>query len=176
MWNAVRKVKVETSLDIECGQDGLYLGKTSDDDYSEDPRESQVQALEYELGIESSWEKFENMTDEDLQTAAEMFMFLNACPANDATDMKQSVNAWSQFYNDLFQTQSAKNIILTLNRLIKNKEARVTAEKLFKRMTSLFELKYPEFQTMLPAAVAGLDYNQTFNNDSVNMKDKCQFL
>ena len=70
MWNAVRKVKVETSLDIECGQDGLYLGKTSDDDYSEDPRESQVQALEYELGIESSWEKFENMTDEDLPKKA----------------------------------------------------------------------------------------------------------
>ena len=57
---------MDTSTEKSCSQHGLYY------DYS-----SLVERLEREMKIVSSENRYENMASEDLQTAAEMFIYLN---------------------------------------------------------------------------------------------------
>ena len=70
---------------------------------------SRVKAVEQILKIESSENLNDNLTNAELQTAAEMLLYLNMCP--------DTIKPWLLFYKDLFQTQSPDQIILTLNRL-----------------------------------------------------------
>ena len=72
------------------------------------------------------------MTNKELKTAAEMFLYLNMCPP--------TIKPWLVFYKELFQTQSPDQIILTLNRLMKGTKTAQTehfariAETLFTSM------------------------------------------
>ena len=107
-----------------------------------------VKAVEQNLNIESSEQINDNLTNEELKTAGEMFLFLSTCPDS-------WFKSWSSFYTDLFLTESTDQIILTLNRLIKtemlqDKEAKVRAEKLMKRSMSLMSLKYEQIQRWRP--------------------------
>ena len=95
---------------------------------------SRVKALERELQIKSSTHINETLTNEELKTAAEMFLYLNMCP--------DKIKPWIAFYKDLFQTQSSDQIILSLNRLLKgtatqNEYLKNLAEKLLKRILSM---------------------------------------
>ena len=61
IWSLVKKVKLETSLAIPCENFGLYTDKLS-----------QVLKLEQELKIKSSYQRFGNISSEDLKTASYM--------------------------------------------------------------------------------------------------------
>ena len=98
--NVVKTVRAGTSLDLSCDAALLFS----------DAMMSQVKAVEQKLQIESSDQINDILTNEELKTAAEMFLYLTMCP-ND-------VKPWIVFYKDLFLTQSPDQIILTLNRLI----------------------------------------------------------
>ena len=105
---------------------------------------SQVEAVELELKIESSEQINETLTKEELQTAGEMFLYLNTCPIQDNDTWTLN---WKVFYDHLFLTQPADQIILTLNRMTKgetpqDKDATVRAEKLLKRISSLMSLSF----------------------------------
>ena len=76
--------------------------------------------LQNQLKITSSELIFENMTFWDLQTAAEMFLFLNSCP--------KDFKSWFLFYEDLFQNDPLEVMVLKLNRILKGN---------FKNMNSL---------------------------------------
>ena len=126
---------------------------------------SQVEAVELELKIESSEQINETLTMEELQTAGEMFLYLNTCPIqyNDTWTLN-----WSIFYTYLFLTQAADQIILTLNRMMKtkipqDKDATVRAEKLMKRISSLMSLSFEKIQTLLPG--------KTSRNESFTIED-----
>ena len=128
---------------------------------------SQVKALEQKLQTESSEEINDALTNEDLKTAAEMFLYLITCPNT------PWFRSWSSFYTDLFLTRSADKIILTLNRMMKTetskdmdaKDAKVRAEKLLKMSTRLLSLKYEQIQSLQPKENSG-NGSAIFFNDS----------
>ena len=112
----------------------------------------QVKLVEQMLQMESSENIDDTLTKEELKTAAEMFLYLNTCP--DSSWFK----SWTDFYADLFLTQSVDKIILTLNRMMKtetsqDKDGKVRAKKLMKRIKSLMKLKYEEIQDLRPEFV-----------------------
>ena len=141
LWNVVRKVKANTSIDLNCNRDGLYSIALSD----------QVAAVEKELGVEAYTQLLKNITFAELKAAAEMYLYLNTCPRTD--ELKFWFKEWIKFFEELFKT-SPQHIILTLNRLInndsaQNMEVKRMAEQLFKRITSLFSINFEDLQNLL---------------------------
>ena len=134
----MKKVKIRTTTDeLQCGKDGLYTDKNS-----------LVKTLEQTLQMKTFENTLENITAEDLKIAASMFIYLNTCPYTD-TD-KLWLKSWSQFYTDLFQTQTADQVILTLNRMTKIIDHQDNRDlKLLNRITSLLSLKFQEIQSLI---------------------------
>ena len=127
----MKTVKSEASLDLSCGHTILF----------EDSMLTQVKAVEQILNIESTEQINDNLTHEELKTAAEMFLYLNTCPS--------LFKSWILFYEDLFLTQSANKIILTLNRMMKtetshDKDGKLRAKKLLQRAAQLLSLQYED--------------------------------
>ena len=113
----------------------------------------QVNVVENDLKIQSTDVIVENKSEASLKAAAELFIFLYPkaykCPFEAFITW---VGVWLPFYNDLFKTQSADKIILTLNRLIKTtfKLNQNAAEKIWMRTASILSLKYKYIQSRLP--------------------------
>ena len=100
---------------------------------------SKVKAVEQMLNIESTEQINDTLTNEELKTAAEIFLYLNTCPSS-------MFKSWILFYVDvdLFLTQSADKIILTLNRMMKtetshDKDGKLRAKKLLQRTAYLLK-------------------------------------
>ena len=134
----MKTVTSETSLDLRCYR---YM-------LDDDVMMSQVKAVEEMMQIESSEIIDESLTNEQLKTAAQMFLFLNTCPNT------RWFKSWFSFYKDLFLTKSADQIILTLNRMIKTETSHDTAgklraKKLLQRTTSLLSLQFAEIGRLL---------------------------
>ena len=111
---------------------------------------SQVKAVEQMLQMESSEHINDSLTNEDLKTAAEMFLYLNICPDLNSPSFK----TWLPFYKDLFLTQSAAKIVLTINRTLKKNiigddMIYDNNKNIFTKITNLLELKYEEIQRLL---------------------------
>ena len=126
----------------------------------------QVKAVEQKMEIESSDQIIETLTNDELQTAGELFIYLNSCPDT-------LLKSWSSFYTDLFLTQSAQNIILTLNRMMKitksqDKNGKLRAEKLLLKVTSLLALKFEEIGGLLPENVVRNTVNKKNKNKIPN--------
>ena len=140
----VKTVKTETSPDLSCD------GNSNPSLLSVESMLSQVKAVEQILQIESSDQIYDTMTNEELKTAAKMFLYLSTCPKHD----KEWFKSWYSFYKDLFLTKSADKIILTLNRMIKtethDKDGKLRTEKLLKRTSSLMSLSFEKIQSLLP--------------------------
>ena len=156
VWDVVRRVKSNPSLlENSCGiRTGVY---SSDQNVL-----SLALAVGYQLEAELSYDIFENISSENLETAAEMFFYLYACP----TDF---INKFMVFYDDLFRTQTPYQMILTLNRMIRikstgNNVGKAWNEKLFKKAASLFDMKYEDIQSLLPR-------NQSFINEHVESQN-----
>ena len=128
--NIVKTIKIETSIDLTCEIYNI-LKKSG--------RSIQVKVVEQKLQIESSEQIIETLTNDELKTAAELFVYLNMCPG--------TIKPWIKFYKDLFQTLSPDQIILTLNRLMKgtmtpqNEYFHNLGEKFLNRVKSLFPEK-----------------------------------
>ena len=132
-------MKSRTTLNLDCDNYDILL--------SDNEILSQVEAVERKLKIESFAQINDTLTNEELKTAGEMFLYLNSCP-NSAW-----FKSWSSFYKDLLRTQSADQIILTLNRMMKtetsqDKDGKLRAEKLLKRASSLMSLNYERIQSL----------------------------
>ena len=138
MWSILRGIKLETSLDMTCGTIGIYNNMMSDIEM--------VKKVEQNLKINSSDEIYKNITSQELEVPAMMYLYLNTCPG--------IYRPWFTFYKILFQTQSPDQIILTLNRLMKgtttpkNKFLKGLAQNVFQRLASLLSLRYEEIQSM----------------------------
>ena len=161
MWNIVGKVKSErgdldTIKEENCGANGLYKyeeRRYSYNDNVEDEHQLQVADIELLLRINSSDVQFKNMTYSELNTAAEMFTYLKTCPHT--VSLREWFITWANFHNDRFETQSADQVLLTLNRMMKNnspknKDGKIRAEKLFNRATTLLRMNYDDIQSMIP--------------------------
>ena len=75
-----------------------------------------------------------NISDDILNTAGEMFIYLNHCPHGGNP-------LWIQFYKDLFLTYEPNVILMTLNRLMKTSQ-KDTAKKLFDYLEVHWDLQY----------------------------------
>ena len=144
IWNAVKTVKAETSIDLGCDKDGLYVTDSI----------HVVKDVENKLEIQSTEEIFENMTESELRAAAEMFIYLNTCPYTD--ESKFWFKSWLKFFTDVFAT-TPQEILITFNRLLnnenlQNKEVQIV-KKLFERSSSLFSIRYDEYQNILPGNI-----------------------
>ena len=150
-------MKIGTTTDeLQCGKDGLFTDKIS-----------LVKTLEQTLQMKTFENTLANITAEDLKIAASMFIYLNTCPYTD-TD-KLWLKSWSQFYTDLFQTQSADRVILTLNRMTKMiNDQNHRNLKLLNRITSLQSLKFQEIQNLI--IPADKFANLTFKGDHLSLK------
>ena len=94
---------------------------------------SKVPEIERQLKMKSSDIIYKNISTENLKTAAEMYIYLITCPGND--ELQDWFKLWSTFYIDLFQNKSANQIILTLNRVMKQNTAQCCKiVKLFRRV------------------------------------------
>jgi len=146
----VKKIKLKTLVEMKCNSKKTLLSHTA--------QLSQVKAVEQKMQIESSEQIMESLSNEELQIAAELFLYLNACP-------DEWFKSWTSFYNELFLTQSADQIMLTLNRMTKthisqSKDSNVRAEKLLEKTAGLLSLKLGEIQ--------GLSTEKEFDKISKN--------
>ena len=107
IWNIIKKVKYEKSVDLN----NIYEA---------------VASVEQKMEVESSYVIFENMTASNLKIAAEIYLFLST-PSRDDEFL-----SWIVFYKNLIQTENLNQILLSLNRLMK--ETRLTENK-FKSST-----------------------------------------
>ena len=148
IWKAVKQIKMKAIVDnynnYFCHDGGLYKLASE--------KLSKVKEVEALLEIESSEQRFENVTLVELKIAAEMFIFLNVCPKYAWNSWFKS---WFKFYDGLFKSQTPDRILLTLNRMMKSKTSQNTdgkarAEKLFKRISNLLSLSFKQFQSILP--------------------------
>ena len=116
----------------------------------------QVSAIENDLKIESTDVIFANISKASLKAAAELFIYLNPIYAKANECSFNAFNTWFDvwlpFYNDLFKTQSADKIILTLNRLTKTttQPSKIVAEDIFMRTATILSLKYQFIQSRMP--------------------------
>ena len=120
LWKIIKNIKIETSVDINSIS-------------------SAVAAIENKMNIESSYLVFDNMTENNLKIAAEMYFYL--------VTSREKSSSWIIFYTNLIQTENVSQILLSLNRLMKGTKPmddkfKIIANKVFKRVTSLQSLKY----------------------------------
>ena len=95
----------------------------------------------------TSFPRTENISNTTLNTAGEMFLYINFCP--------DSLKPWLLFYEDLFEKHLATNILLTLNRILKagsnnsrDKSYKIIAEKLFSKLRTSLESTRNEGNSM----------------------------
>ena len=85
--NVVKTVRAGTNLDVTCNLSEpmlFYMYMLP-----------QVEAVEQKLQIVSSEQINDNLTNKELKTAGEIFLYLNSCP--------KTIEPWIVFYKTLFQ-------------------------------------------------------------------------
>ena len=142
LWNLIKRIKAQY-IDEKC-QTSTFTSL-----HENAVIESQVKSVGKELGINPNTPAKNNLTNIKLKLAAEMFLYLIACP--------QPIQPWLLFYSNLFQNQSPDEIMLNLNRALKIKEntqqndgLRKVSKKVLEKLLSLLShLKYKdeEFST-----------------------------
>ena len=169
LWNIVKKLKRETLLDKSCSKRVKQL-------YTNGNIAFQTSKLENELKIKSPEQRFENMTAKDLQTAAEMFIYLNMCPDMyknylHLSVLKKQFMAWFTFYEELLKNKPPDIILLTLNRMMKRTNDNGFKGTFFKLISNSLKLKNEEIQSLLPgperntSLLVNLESIETLNSD-----------
>ena len=116
----------------------------------------QVSRLENKLPWKDYWDydkwsrsaetRFENVSEEHFKIALDIFMYQNV-PSHLSKE-------WAMFYKNLFETEPVHQIILTLNRMMKNKSEMDANYEMVKtileKITTALGLKYKEIQSMIP--------------------------
>ena len=139
IWRIVRNIKAKLSFEKSCTNDGIYNCREFDNEIK-----PQVDELQKVLKINATDEINENVTKENLNVAAEMFLYINSC--------SKPLKPWFIFYQELFQNHSPDQIILTLNRIMKtnrDKKLLSISKKLLHKINSLLSLKYEEIENVI---------------------------
>ena len=143
VWSILRKSK---SVFFDC----TNPGDTFDQDfYKNSEIQEQLNKVETQFQLDSNagTTPIDDISDSTLELAAEMFLYLNGC--------LRPLKSWVLFYQNLFKDQPPDVIVLKLNRILKgenlsptNNNLKSIASKLFRKVTSLFPLKYKEIQNV----------------------------
>ena len=104
----------------------------------------------------------DNITQDDLETAAEMFVYLHGCPGIHGSTLsveERWFEIWYLFYSELFRTKSPRLIILTLNRLrrksfeIKEYDFKLN-QKLLHKVVKVLSLKHENIGSLIPGNIS----------------------
>ena len=153
VWSIVKKMKVGVSLDNVCDSDGLIYNDPYVNSFHVD-----MTLLDQYLHVKSTEQRFANISQEKLETAAEMLLYLLTCPGNIKEDSisygtdygsEPWFKTWYLFYHDLFKTKNRKQILLTLNRLSRKDDSQKMNQKLLKRTANLLTLNYEEIHKFI---------------------------
>ena len=157
--------EVEDRLEIKPSQSESASESEYEDEYG---YEDDYGSFEDDFGAGKSDTNF-NLTAANLKTAAQMFIYLNSCPGTLAKFDEFSKNkaneqwfkSWFKFYDDLLRFESPVQIVLTLNRLMKkhstgNGKENIRNQNLFKKISTMLNLKYRDIQTILPGGLSNV--------------------
>ena len=140
LWNNLKKVKLEKLSKKFCTNGQIdFNGETS--------VKNQVNEVMDKLGINSTIQQYDNMTDVIMERAANMFMYLIFCP--------KDTKPWIFFYTDLFKNEHVDKIVLTLHRILKSKASpknekfQLIARKLYTKITTILSFKSKDIQNMI---------------------------
>ena len=101
---------------------------------------SNMKALIANVGINVTYQIYQNVTSEILSTAGEMFIYLNFCP---------ELLTWREFLDDLLENHTPHMILMTLNKItkvgIKKEISTKIATPLLRKLTEMFDLQYMHF-------------------------------
>ena len=129
--------------------------------YTKDQVEANIAALEDMFQVKSTDVTFANITEETLNTAAKMFIYLNTC--------SEDLKLWVSFFKDLFQNKPPDQIVLTLNRILKYPNTPIS-KKMFQRITTLFSLQYKSIRNL---QLGNIDLD-SFNNSKGKINKGCK--
>ena len=134
IWEVIKRFKSENlSFGKSCRRGTLEF---SVPDVARIERTLQVSASQYIL---------QNVEEAKLKIAGEMFLYLISC--------SEAFDYMFLFLKDLFENEHPDRIILILNKILKNDSGNLSSkkhfEKIFKKMTNLFTLKYPAIQSYM---------------------------
>ena len=149
IWKIVKQIRFQTSLDYSCGNKVLFEC---------DGIMPQMELFEQSFELKNTSEQIlQNMTTDKLKLSAEIFIYLNFCPGRKKN--------WFTFYKDLFETKSAGQIMLTLNRIRngrttpKNDFFKILSKTLLQRTGILLSLMHEQIENMLPGPDVKIDAN-----------------
>ena len=122
-----------------------------------------VKVVEHKLKMNSSDYRFANITSHTLETSFKMFTYLYVCPffqikSAAPKGLDKWFQLWSTFYREVFQNQSPDQIILTLNRMMKKRDNRIIAQKIFQKTARLLSLKYEQIQSIFPGKTKNVSF------------------
>ena len=156
IWSVVKSVRLETpNSHFRCGENHVLNNQVS-----------QVTAVEKRLRIEPSELILHNLTKTELTIAAELFIYLAVCPG--------TFNTWIEFYKDLFENQSLSQILLALNRVMKDTKTvnddyfkrfakNITSSLMFRKLTTILEKD-------VPGGAKIIDMKNTLYTNSLDVK------
>ena len=104
IWDIAKRVRSEN-----IGHSSCLVSDYTDDKIVGTSLRSLLDHLEKEINVNKSEHIFENVTNENLKKAGEMFVYLAYC--------HDIANHWLMFYEQLFQKQNLNQIILALNKI-----------------------------------------------------------
>ena len=129
VWKAVKETRKEmliTTTEPECKQDDMLLS-----DYN---IRNNVKNVCEKLNLHKNATKSSTVkpTRKLLETAAQMFTYLNYCPLFTSL----------YFYEDLFKTATPKDILLALTNVIKSSQNadNISSNKIFTKVMDMFKL------------------------------------
>ena len=94
-----------------------------------------IKTVGEKLKLNTTYSMNKKVSDKILQTAADMFIYLNFCPTPEAKTL-------SNFLRDLLNSRSAKNILLALTSMMKRSvnAEKESSTKIFTKAMELFKL------------------------------------
>ena len=145
-----------------------------------------IESLFKKLGInETLFRKFviesnsTNYSDEDVQNAFEMFLYISYCP-------HESMLAWQMFYWSIFEKTSGLNLKVVVQALInimKNKPTISTERKLLQKLNAKFNFDFEDIaaglltnqdlEDVLNCPLIELGKRNCFKDKTENLLDMC---
>ena len=132
VWNAVKKQRMIYSIEYSITntlETICHKILIKDEDIK-----TNIEKVEKFLGINSTYITSHNISEYQLDIAANMYIYLNFCP-----------NKWVIFFQDLFESNSLKTIALTSSIILKTSKSEADqfiAENIWNKLTDILNFNH----------------------------------
>ena len=133
VWKIAKAIKRDYNLAFLAFSDSCSDSGSGNTFIRNDHFRGNLLYLFNQSGITPSTEIDDSVTEDALNAASEIFIYLSSCP--------KKINLWNLVFKELIMTQSLSRILLTLNRIRKSEltdtgkiKPKLVADKLFERI------------------------------------------